>query len=222
MNDVQTWLLYGFWRSSASFRVRVGLRLKGIAFRECSVNLEAGEQRSPAYLALNPQGAVPTLVLPGQPPLTQSLAILEFLDEYRPSPPLLPADPFDRAWVRSLAALLAADTHPLITPRIRGYLRQYPALDDAAWRKWQTHWFHSGLAAFEQRLVQDGRSGHFCLGDTPGMADICLVSVFAVMAALNIAAPDDIPLASQIVARANTLPAFAESAPARQAGAPAP
>lgn len=221
MNTAQPTILYGFWRSSASFRVRVALHLKGIPFEEKSINLEAGEQRSAAYLALNPQGAIPTLILPGQSPLTQSLAILEFLDEYQPTPSILPVDPFERAWVRSLAALLVADTHPLITPRIKGYLRQNQSADDAAWRAWQTHWFHTGLSAFEQRLANERRSGNFCLGDTVSIADICLASIFAVMEALKIAPPEHIPLIRKIMDKANTLPAFAAAAPFNQPGAPA-
>lgn len=221
MNIAQPLLLYGFWRSSASFRVRAALHLKGIPFVEKSINLEAGEQRSAAYLAINPQGAIPTLILPGQPPLTQSLAILEFLDEYQPTPSILPADPFERAWVRSLATLLVADTHPLITPRIRGHLRQSQSTDDVAWRAWQTHWFHTGLSAFEQRLANERRSGDFCLGDTVGIADICLASIFAVMATLKIASPDAIPLIRRIMGKANALPAFVAAAPFNQPGAPA-
>jgi len=220
MNTAQPMLLYGFWRSSASFRVRVALRLKDIPFQEKVINLEAGEQRSPSYLALNPQGAIPTLLVPGQPPLTQSLAILEWLDDYQPSPPLLPTDPWERAFVRSLAALLTADTHPLVTPRVKGYLSQQQAIADDPWRAWQTHWFHTGLSAFEQRLANEGRSGNFCLGDTVGIADICLASILAVMAVLKIALPDDIPLIGKIVSNANTLSAFAEAAPFKQAGAP--
>lgn len=220
MNTAQPMLLYGFWRSSASFRVRVALRLKDIPFQEKVVNLEAGEQRSPSYLALNPQGAIPTLLVPGQPPLTQSLAILEWLDEYQPSPPLLPTDPWERAFVRSLAALLTADTHPLVTPRVKGYLSRQQAIADDPWRAWQTHWFHTGLSAFEQRLVNEGRSGNFCLGDTVGIADICLASILAVMAVLKIAPPDGIPLIGKIAGNASTLPAFAEAAPFKQAGAP--
>jgi hypothetical protein len=114
--------LYAFWRSSATYRVRVALALKGLPARERYVDLDAGDQRDPAFLAINPLGAIPALIVPGQPPLTQSLAILEYLDETVPLPALLPSDPLGRARVRSIAAGLAADTHPLIVPRVRNYL----------------------------------------------------------------------------------------------------
>lgn len=220
MTDPQIPILYGFWRSSATCRVRVALNLKGLAYTERIVDLDAGEQRGADYLALNPQGALPLLVVPGHPPLGQSLAILEFLEEYRAVPPLLPQGLDERARARSLAAMLASDTHPLITPRIRGYLRHQLPLDDAAWRAWQTHWLHTGLAAFEQRLAREPGAGTFCVGDAVTIADICLASIFAVMDALKIAPPDGLPTISRIVARARALPAFAAASPFRQAGAP--
>lgn len=213
--------LHGFWRSSATFRVRVALRLKGLQFEERSISIETGEHRGAEYLAINPQGALPALTIPGHPPLIQSLAILEFLDELAPSPAILPADPFDRAWVRSLSAILCSDTHPLITPRIFGYIRENMDADTAAWRAWQTHWFHTGLAAFERCLAKDKRPGEFCLGNQVGMADICLASLFAVMDVLKIDPPADLPIASHILANTYALPAFRESYPFNQPGAPA-
>lgn len=220
MNAPETITLYGFWRSSATFRVRVALRLKGLPFQEKIVNLDAGEQRSPAYLALNPQGAIPLLAVPGLSPLTQSLAILEFLEEYQPLPSILPGSAADRAWVRSLAAMLACDTHPLITPRVRGYLKTQQAIDDDTWRAWQTHWFHAGLSAFERRLTMERRSGLFCLGDEVSMADICLASLFAVMGALKIDPPEGLPIIARVMANASSLEAFSDSAPLKQPGAP--
>lgn len=130
--------LYAFWRSSATFRVRVALAMKGMLAHEHFVNMDAGEQHSPAYRAINPLAAIPTLVEPGHVPITQSLAILEFLEETQPVPPLLPADRHGRARVRAIAGMLVADTHPLITPRIRKYLGTTSGYDDAAWRAWQT------------------------------------------------------------------------------------
>jgi maleylacetoacetate isomerase len=118
--------LFAFWRTSATYRVRVALNLKGLIAHERIINLDAGEQRSAAFLAINPMGAIPALVEPGQAPLTQSLAILEFLDEMQPSPALLPTGLHARARVRSLAAMLASDTHPLITPRIKKYRHFLP------------------------------------------------------------------------------------------------
>ena len=138
MTDTARFELYSFWRTSATYRVRVAFNLKGVQPQEHNVNLDAGEQRSEAFLKLNPMAAIPALVDRGAghspAPLTQSLAILEFLDETYPTPPLLPADAHGRARVRSLAAMLAADTHPLITPRVKKYLTSAGKFDDAAWR----------------------------------------------------------------------------------------
>ena len=119
MADQPRFELFGFWRTSATYRVRVALNLKGMTAQEHGVNLDAGEQRSKAFLEINPLGAIPALVEKGHAPLTQSLAILEFLNEVTPEPPLLPADPYGRSRVRSIAAALAADTHPLIVPRVK-------------------------------------------------------------------------------------------------------
>ena len=181
MTDPARFELFSFWRTSATYRVRVAFNLKGVQPREHNVNLDAGEQRSTAFLEINPMAAIPALVDhgPGQPgtALTQSLAILEFLDETYPTPALLPADAHGRARVRSLAALLAADTHPLITPRVKKYLTTAGGFDDAAWRAWQIHWFSTGLQALEQRLASEPQTGTFCHGDQPTLADICLASI---------------------------------------------
>ena len=211
--------LYGFWRSSATYRVRVALNWKGIAATEHAVNLEAGEQRTPEYLALNPMGGVPTLVDDAGHVLTQSLATLEYLEEIAPHPPLLPADSYDRAWVRSVAGMLACDTQPLITPRVAKYLKQQHELSPDAIRSWQTHWFHIGLSALEDRLRADGRSGAFCLRDQPTIADICLASIAVTMKALGMAFPD-LPIATSIVTHCMALDAFSRADPRFQAGAP--
>jgi maleylacetoacetate isomerase len=211
--------LYAFWRTSATFRVRVALRMKGMAATEHQVNLDAGEQRTEAFLKINPLAAIPALVTPGHAPLTQSLAILEFLDELQPTPPLLPADLFGRARVRSIAGMLASDTHPLITPRVRRYLTGPGGFDDAAWRAWQTQWFGTGLAAVEQRLASESDTGQFCHGDVPGMADICLASIVAVMRVFKIDVPGT-PTVNRIVAACEALDAFQQAQPHRQVGAP--
>ena len=211
--------LYAFWRTSATFRVRVALRMKGIDATEHQVNLDAGEQRSEAFLKINPLAAIPALVTPGHPPLTQSLAILEFLEELQPTPPLLPADLHGRARVRSIAGMLASDTHPLITPRVRRYLTGSAGFDDAAWRAWQTQWFGTGLAAVEQRLASEAATGRFCHGDVPGMADICLASIAAVMRVFKISVPGT-PTVDRIVAACEELDAFKQAQPLRQVGAP--
>ena len=223
MTDPNRFELFSFWRTSATYRVRVAFNLKGVQPQEHNVNLDAGEQRSAAFLKINPMGAIPALIdhAPGQPatPLTQSLAILEFIDETYPHPALLPADAHGRARVRSLAAMLAADTHPLITPRVKKYLTTSAQFDDAAWRAWQIHWFTTGLQALEQRLAHEPETGTFCHGNTPGLADICLASILVVMRVFKIDVAG-IPTVQRVMAACEALDAFAKAAPARQAGAP--
>jgi len=211
--------LYAYWRTSATYRVRVALNLKGLTAHERIVNLDAGEQRDPAFLKINPLGAIPALVVEGQAPLTQSLAILEFLDELQAAPPLLPQGLYARARVRSLAAMLAADTHPLITPRIKKYLTGVGGFDDAAWRAWQIQWFSTGLVAVEQRLATEPDTGVFCHGDTPTMADICLASIIVVMRVFKITLPE-IPTIDRIMASCEALDAFSRADPYSQVGAP--
>ena len=223
MTDTKRFELFSFWRTSATYRVRVAFNLKGIQPQESTINLDAGEQRGEAFLKINPMGGIPALIDhgPGQSatPLTQSLAIVEFLDETYPSPALLPADAHGRARVRSLAAMLAADTHPLVTPRVKKYLVSTSGFDDAAWRAWQTHWFSTGLLALEQRLDSEPETGRFCHGDTPGLADICLASIVIVMRVFKIEVAG-IPTVLRIMAACEQLDAFAKAAPSRQAGAP--
>jgi maleylacetoacetate isomerase/maleylpyruvate isomerase len=211
--------LFAFWRTSAAYRVRVALNLKGLAAQERFVDVDAGEQRSEAFLKINPLGAVPALVEPGHAPLTQSLAILEFLDEIAPEPPLLPADAHGRARVRSIALMLAADTHPLVTPRVKRYLTKVGGFDDAAWRAWQTNWFATGLNAVEQRLAADAATGAYCHGDAITIADICLASIPAVMKVFKISVAG-VPTIERIVARCETHEAFARADPFKQPGAP--
>jgi maleylacetoacetate isomerase len=212
--------LFAYWRTSATYRVRVALNLKGLTAHERLINIDAGEQRSEAFLKINPMGAIPALIEPGHAPLTQSLAILEFLDEYQPAPPLLPKDLHGRARVRSLATMLAADTHPMITPRVKKYLTTAAGFDDASWRAWQTQWFNTGLAAFEQRLAGDSQTGIYCHGDTPTTADICLASIVAVMRVFKITVPDT-PIIDRIMKVCDAHEAFARAQPSRQQGAPA-
>lgn len=224
MTDTARFTLYSFWRTSATYRVRVALNLKGVTAQERNVDLDAGEQRGDAFLAINPMGAIPALIdhPPGAPAavLTQSTAILEFLEEAFPTPPLLPQGLHARARVRSLAALLAGDTHPLITPRVKKYLTTTGGFDDAAWRAWQTQWFGTGLRALEERLASDPDTGRFCHGDTPGLADICLASIVVVLRVFRIEI-DAIPTVTRIMANCEALAAFQKADPRRQAGAPA-
>lgn len=219
MADQPRFELYGFWRTSATYRVRVALNLKGLSVQERGVNLDAGEQRSEAFLKINPLGAIPALVEHGHAPLTQSLAILEFLNEIAPEPPLLPADAYGRARVRSIAAALAADTHPLIVPRVKKYLTTTGGFDDAAWRAWQINWFTTGLQAVEARLATEGETGVYCHSDSVTIADICLASITAVMKIFKISVVD-VPTIDRIIARCQTLEAFAKADPFKQMGAP--
>jgi maleylacetoacetate isomerase/maleylpyruvate isomerase len=220
MSALAPFELFAYWRSSATYRVRVALNLKGLTAHERIVDVDGGEHRSAAFMKINPMAAIPALLEPGRAPITQSLAILEFLDELQPEPPLLPADLHGRARVRSIAGMLASDTHPLVTPRVRKVLSTQAGFDDAAWRAWQTQWFSTGLAAVEQRLAGEADTGRFCHGDSPTTADICLASVVAVMRVFKIVVPGT-PTVDRIVAACDAHDAFARADPRRQQGAPA-
>ncbi len=165
--------LYTYFRSSASFRVRIALNLKDLPWEPTVVWLASGEQCGDAYRGVNPQGLVPLLV-DGQTRIAQSLAIIEYLDETKPGRKLLPSDPTGRARVRSLSMLVAAEIHPLNNLRVLNHLRDSLGLDADAIGRWYRHWCDEGLAAFERELA-DPRTGRFCHGDEPSMADVCLV-----------------------------------------------
>ncbi len=166
-------LLYEYFRSSAAYRVRIALNLKGLAYEHRSIHLRKGEQRAPDYLGVNPQGLVPTLVV-GNVRLTQSLAIIEYLEERHPMPPLLPEGPEDKAWVRSIALAIACDIHPIDNTRVIQYLEQRLQVDDAGRNQWYGHWIRLGFDAIEAQLGSRP-AGRFSLGDTPTLADVCLV-----------------------------------------------
>jgi maleylacetoacetate isomerase len=166
--------LYGYFRSSAAFRVRIALNLKGLAYEQAFIHLRKDEQRAPGYLAKSPQGLVPALEDDGQTFL-QSLAIIEYLDETHPEPPLLPGHPADRARVRALAEIVACDIHPINNLRVLRYLAKPLGHDEAAVKDWYNHWIRLGFEALEQILAGDGMAGEFCHGDQPTVADICLV-----------------------------------------------
>lgn len=165
--------LYGYFRSSASFRVRIALALKGIEVEQTHVHLPSGAHRDPAFLARNPQGFLPALELDDGTILTQSLAIIEYLDEIRPEPPLLPADPAGRARVRAMAELIACDIHPLNNLRVLKYLKDPLGHDQETVNRWYRHWIAEGFAALE--TLVSGRDGACCHGNQIGLADICLV-----------------------------------------------
>lgn len=165
-------VLHGYWRSSAAYRVRIALNLKGIAYRHVTHDLRTGEHRSAAYRAIAPLGLVPTLEVDGTP-LTQSLAILEWIEERHAQPPLLPNDATKRAIVRSMASIIACDTHPINNLRVLVVLRSEFAASDEAVQAWISRWIGESFTALEQLVDEHGRG--FCFGDTPTMADCCLV-----------------------------------------------
>jgi maleylacetoacetate isomerase len=170
-----TLLLHDYFRSSASHRVRIALNLKGLPYRQRSHHLRKGEQRAPDYLRINPQGFVPALA-DGDVVITQSVAIIEYLEEaYPDTPRLLPATPAGRARVRSLSAVVATDTHPLNNLRVLKYLQTELGLDEAARTAWYHRWLKDCFGALEARLGAEPETGRFCHGDTPTIADICLV-----------------------------------------------
>jgi len=212
--------LYGFWRSLASYRVRVALALKGMHAEEISVDLLKGKQNEDDYLAVNPQGVVPALVLDeGGPPLFQSLAILEYLEEVRPQPSLLPKDARGRARVRGLALIAAADGHPLVTPRIRTYLEKEMKQDEAARNRWLAHWTMRALEAIEGHLSNEKETGRFCHGDSPTIADICVASqMIAALAYFNVDTKA-LPTAMRIYNQCMEIDAFAKAHPLKQSGA---
>ncbi|MCM2522505.1 maleylacetoacetate isomerase [Stenotrophomonas maltophilia] len=169
-------VLYTYWRSSAAYRVRIGLELKGLAWEARPVHLvrDGGEQHLDAYRRLNPQQLVPTLLHEGHA-LTQSLAIVEYLDERFPQVPLLPADAAGRARVRALAQLVACDIHPINNLRVMQYLERSLQLPADARTQWTLHWIAEGFAAMEALLANSRDTGTFCHGDRPGLADLCLL-----------------------------------------------
>lgn len=211
--------LYGHWRSLATLRVRIALNLKGIEPEVVFIDLSKGEQLSDAYSKVNPEMVLPTLVDGSGPPLYQSLAILEYLDETHPKPPLLPADARGRARVRALAMIVAADSHPLMVPRVRNFLEGEFQLDEAQRAKWIGHFVHKGLHALEANLARDAETGKFCHGDQPTMADICLVGqvIGAGYFKLDVSA---YPTVKRIADACMAIDAFARAHPLKQPDAP--
>jgi maleylacetoacetate isomerase len=212
--------LYSFWRSLATFRVRIALNLKGLAPEVVDVDLLKGQQRRPDFGAVNPQMLIPALVTDEGRTLVQSLAILEYLDETHPQPPLLPKTPDARARVRSLAQIVACDAHPLIVPRVRNYLGEEFKLDEPQRLRWIRHWFGEALVALETHLSRDSETGRYCHGDSVTIADLCLVS-HAVGARLFDMDLAPYPVVSRIVTTCLAQDAFARAHPLKQPGAPA-
>lgn len=210
--------LHGYWRSSAAYRVRIALNLKGVTVEHVPVDLRQNDQTAPPYLARNPSGLIPLLETEDGAVLFQSLAIIEWLEETTPEPPLLPSDALGRARVRALALSVAADTHPLGNLRVLRDLRSRFGADQAAVDDWYRHWYGAGCLALETRLARDPATGRFCHGDTPGLADLCLVP--QLYNARRVALPlEPYPTLTRIEAACLALPAFADAAPERQADA---
>ncbi|MDR5778336.1 maleylacetoacetate isomerase [Caballeronia sp. LZ065] len=208
--------LYGYFRSSAAYRVRIALNLKGLDYEYAAIHLlrDGGEQLKADYRAVNPDGIVPALV-DGDDTLTQSLAIIEYLEETHPEPPLLPKQPSDRAFVRSVALQVACEIHPLDNLRVLKYLKHQVKVPDEAKDAWYRHWVEAGFDSLEQRLATDRRVGALTFGDTPTVADLCLVpQVFnARRFGIDVSR---YPTIERIADHANTLDAFARAAPAQQ------
>lgn len=200
-------VLHDYWRSSAAYRVRIALSLKGLAYRSVTVDLAAGEQRGAGFRALNPLGLVPLLEVDGQA-ITQSLAIIEYLDALFPEPRLLPVDPLERARVMALALTIASEVHPLQNLRVQNYLRDELGQDQAAITRWLHRWLGDGLAALEAAAPDIGLFG----GSAPNLADLCLVP--QMYSARRFELPlEPLPRLVRIDAALRDLPAFAAAAP---------
>ncbi|HEX8224014.1 MAG TPA: maleylacetoacetate isomerase [Allosphingosinicella sp.] len=202
-------VLFDYFRSSASYRVRIALNLKGVEYERVAINLLDGGQRSPTYRAVNPQALVPTLDIDGHR-LAQSLAIIGYLDSTRPEPPLLPPDPADAAHVRALALTVACDVHPLNNLRVLRYLKEELGQEQPARDSWYRHWVAEGLAALE--AMAEPRAGRFLFGDAPTLADLCLVP--QMFNARRFEVPlEAFPTLVRADAEANRLDAFAAAHP---------
>jgi maleylacetoacetate isomerase len=211
--------LYGFWRSLATYRVKVALALKGMQVEEVSIDLLKGMQHQPDYKAVNPQAVVPSLVLDdGGPPLFQSMAIMEWLEETKPQPPLLPKDPRGRARVRGIALISAADAHPLVVPRIRAYLEKELKLDESTRNKWLMHWSLEALKAIEVHLKEKD-TGRFVHGDSPTIADICLAGQVVGAQGYFKCDVSSVPTVMRIHDECMKLEAFSKAHPLKQPGA---
>ncbi len=207
--------LHNFFRSSTSARVRAALNLKGLSYDYVPYVLRDGETRTDDYLGRNPQGLVPTLELPDGTHLSQSLPIIEWLDEAYPTPALLPKDPLGRARVRGLAQMLACEVHPLNNLRVLFYLRDTYSADDAAQAAWFRHWVTTTFDAMEAAIADQPETGRFCHGDSPTMADICLVAQVWNNRRFDLK-PDPWPTLARIHAACLEIPEIAAAAPEHQ------
>jgi maleylacetoacetate isomerase len=212
--------LYTYFRSSAAFRVRAALNLKGLPYEAIPVHLlkDGGQQKLPSYLEVNPSALVPALV-DGDHTLTQSMAIIEYLDEVHPHVPLMPADAAGRARVRALSQIIGCDIHPIDNLRVLQYLTGVLGLSDEAKNEWFAHWIREGFRAFEQQLANDPHTGRFCHGDTPTMADCILVPQMLNARRFNNVDLTPYPNIVRIDAACMELDAFKEAHPSRQVDA---
>ena len=210
---------FSFWRSLASFRVRIALNLKNVPAEVILVDIDANAHRKPEYRKINPQMALPALITDDGAALFQSLAILEYLDEKFLSPSLLPSDANGRARVRALAQMVACEGHPLLTPRVRRYLDHELNLRDTQQAAWRRHWIMETLAALEGHLAGHPETGRFCHGDTPTQADICMVGhvTAAITNQIDLASW---PTVKRIFETAMALPEFARAHPLAQPDTP--
>ena len=208
--------LYTFFRSSASYRVRIALNLKGIRYEQAPIHLRraGGEQLQPAFKAINPQALVPALEDNGRI-LTQSLAIIEYLDEKFPNPPLLPKDPADKALVRSMALVIACEVHPIQNLRVLNYVKSAYKQTDEQVNRWSQHWMNLGFTALEQLIVAQPNRGRFCSGDMPTLADICLVPQLGNARRYGCDL-SRYPAIQGIEKNCMALPAFSDAAPEKQ------
>jgi len=212
--------LFSFWRSLATYRVRIALNLKGLSPEVIEVDLMKGHQRDPKFREVNPMMALPALIDGEGPVLFESLAILEYIDETHPNPPLLPKDAKGRARVRGLSQIVACDSHPLIVPRVREYLSREFKVDEAGVQKWAQHWHKAALGGLEEHLSTEKETGTYCQGEQITIADICLASQ---VAGANFFKVDlaPFPTVARIAATCAKNDAFARAHPLKQPGAPA-
>jgi maleylpyruvate isomerase len=208
--------LYTFFRSSASYRVRIALNLKGLDYEQAPIHLRrgGGEHLTPAYRTINPQALVPALEDGGRI-FTQSLAIIEYLDERYPKPPLLPRDPADRAIARSMALLIACEVHPIQNLRVLNHLKSDHKQSDDDTIRWARHWIDLGFSALERMVISASKQGKFCLADTPTLADICLVPQLANARRFGVDL-SKYPRLLEVEANCMSLSAFANAVPEKQ------
>jgi len=212
--------LYGFWRSLATYRVRVALKLKDLDYEEVSINLMTGQQNEEAYRAINPQGVVPALVVKeNQPPIFQSMAILDYLDQVFPGTSLFPIDPLDRARAIGLAHICTSDAHPLVVPRVRTYLEKNLALSEVQRQEWLAHWTLQALQSYEKTLASNPKSILYSVGNSISVADICLASQVVAAGFFGVKL-DTVPKVKNIFDELIKLKAFQDSAPLKQSDAP--